>query len=1010
MFPQRVAPAPAGLLRSRQMPDNFEAAFDRVGQLVTDFKANEKFYLSPQYQEAEARRDFIDKFLIALGWDVNHDTQKNPYEQEVKVERREHGVSQRRADYAFYLRPNFRDVKFYIEAKKPFGDIATADNYFQIIRYGWNSQTPIGALFDFEQFEIVDCRFKPDLDTALQRNLKKFQYREFTDKEKFSEIYWLFSREAVANGSLEKFAENLPKRRGAVQRGLLPGGWQSIDESFLEELDKHRETLARIFKSNNPQLDGDTLTEVTQRTLDRLVFIRFLEDKLIEPHYLVSKFGERGTAWGDFIAASRRLDGIYNGIVFKNNEILDGDKFKVDDDEFADICEELAHVNSPYDFNSIPIHILGSIYERFLGKVIVTTDKRARVEEKPEVRKAGGVYYTPEYIVRYIVANTVGKLIEGKTPGQIAEMRFADIACGSGSFLLSVYDLLIRHHTKFYNENPGKAKKGETMQREDGLHLSLQKKREILLNNIYGVDIDAQAVEVAQLSLYLKLLQDETPASAHGYQMEFHETLLPSLNKNIVCGNSLVGMDILSCELFEPVAERRLNPMDFEQRFGEIFKRGGFDAIVGNPPWGADFTDVALRYLRQHYHRVISRMIDSYIYFIDRAIRAAKPGGAVGFIVPSTLLNQTDAKPTRELLLSGGLTHLISLGQGIFGPKVLNTSTIFITGDGKRSGFVIGNLSQVNSEKRAEALLALPQKTWPEWKDAVVLDPHRTFFVNTLETTSILTRLRAAHSSLSESVVGSIQRGVSPDVVSAHVISFTEAKSRKLEKDLLRLSLSGPQIKRYGDWEPDQFIVYTTRETPIDKYLNTLRFLEQHRQLNTCREVKEGKHPWWALHRPRDPRIFQSPKFIGLTTTKTITVIYDEKDNLFVTDAMYIFTPKPNLCPWAFMAMMQSALFLFLYRLANQGESRVIPQIKASKLDTIPFPDLQAGSPKVKQLAGMCKAMLSAKKQLAAARSDKDKDFYENKCTALDHQIDALVYELYALTPEEIRIVESVGQ
>ena len=137
---------------------------------------------------------------------------------------------------------------------------------------------------------------------------------------------------------------------------------------------------------------------------------------------------------------------------------------------------------------------------------------------------------------------------------------------------------------------------------------------------------------------------------------------------------------------------------------------GGFDAIVGNPPWGAGFTDVALKYLRNHYQRVISRMIDSYIYFIDRAIRAVKPGGAVGFIIPSTLLNQTDAKPVRELLLSNGLTYLVSLGQGIFGTKVLNTSTIFVTGDGRRNGFVIGNLSEVDAEKRPGGIVRSSKK------------------------------------------------------------------------------------------------------------------------------------------------------------------------------------------------------------------------------------------------------------------------------------------------------------
>jgi hypothetical protein len=567
------------------MPANFDEAFAQVKRLAADFKANESFFLSPSYQEAEVRRDFIDKFLMALGWDVNHDTQRNPYEQEVKVERKEPSVSQRRADYAFYLPPKFQDVQFYIEAKKPVGDIATTDNCFQTIRYGWNSRTPIAGLFSFEQFEILDCRFKPDLDTALQRNLKKFHYRQFDDPKVFAEIYWLFSREAVAAGSLGKYAAGLPKKGRAPRGGSHTDRCQSIDEAFLEELDGHRDRLARIFKNSNPELDGETLTELTQRTLDRLVFMRFLEDKVIEPQYLVANFGKRDGAWGDFIAASRRLDGIYNGIVFKKHALLDQPGFKVHDGQFAEICETLCHLNSPYDFNAIPIHILGSIYERFLGKVIVASDKRARVEEKPEVRKAGGVYYTPEYIVRYLVENTVGKLIEGKTPAQIAEMRFADISCGSGSFLLGAYDFLLRYHTEFYNDNPGKAKSGETAEREDGLYLTLQKKREILLNNIYGVDIDNQAVEVAQLSLFLKLLQDETPASARNHQLEFRETLLPPLNKNVVCGNSLIGRDVIIADFFENGAtERKLNPMNFEDAFPEIMKRGGFDAIIGNPP------------------------------------------------------------------------------------------------------------------------------------------------------------------------------------------------------------------------------------------------------------------------------------------------------------------------------------------------------------------------------------------------------------------------------------------
>ena len=119
----------------------FEESFEKVCKLVATFQENEDRYLSPNYQEAEVRKDFIDKFFIALGWDVNHDEQTNPYEQEVKVEPPVSASGQRRADYAFHLAPNYRTVRFFVEAKKPHGDIATPDNYFQTIRYAWNSET-----------------------------------------------------------------------------------------------------------------------------------------------------------------------------------------------------------------------------------------------------------------------------------------------------------------------------------------------------------------------------------------------------------------------------------------------------------------------------------------------------------------------------------------------------------------------------------------------------------------------------------------------------------------------------------------------------------------------------------------------------------------------------------------------------------------------------------------------------------------------------------------------------
>ena len=984
----------------------FDDAVRTVGELVARFQSNEAFYRSAGYEEAEARKDFIDKFFIALGWDVNHDAQYNPYAQEVHVERAP-GGTQRRADYAFYLAPNYRDVRFYVEAKKPHGEIATADNCFQTVRYGSGSRTPLAVLTSFEHFHVLDCRFKADIKHALKRCVTSYCYQDYPDPENFGKIYWLFSREAVAGGALEKFAAELPKRG----EGIPPPHLRSIDDAFLDDLEGYRAILARAFKKRNPRLESEPLTEATQRVLDRLVFMRFLEDKLIEPQKMVARLGESEYAWRDFVAASRRLDGIYNGIVFKEHAILDAPKFRADNEAFADICRSLSDDYSPYDFDAIPIHILGAIYERFLGKVIVATDKRVRVEDKPEVRKAGGVYYTPEYIVRYIVENTVGKLIAGKTPEEIAEMHFADISCGSGSFVLGMYDLLLEYHGRYYNENPGKTRKGDCVERDGKQYLSLQKKREILLNNIYGVDIDAQAVEVCQLSLYLKLLKEETPATARQYVLDFAhvarmKTLLPDLSRNIVCGNSLIGRDILEGQLFRGDEERKLNPMNFEDAFPEVMRRGGFNAIVGNPPWGASFRENELAYFRCRYQRVIARMVDSYIYFMDRALQLVQEHGLVGFIIPSTLLNQVDAMPVRRLLLSRGLSSVVSLGAGVFGNKVLNTSTIILTGRRDDGLLVLEDLSHFPPKEREKPLAAAKTTTWKDWEELVARDSHWTFFVHEQDASMLLARLRENNPSLGSLIPGGIQRGVSPDIAEAHVVTRGTASLLKLETELLRPSISGPQVRRYHDWEIDQFIIYTTRDTPIKRYPRAAKYLERFRAKNSCPEVKEGKHPWWTLHRPRDSQIFASPKIIGLTTTKTIELIYDPRDSLCVTDAMYVFHAPTDWDAWTLMAMMQSKLFQFLYRTANQGESRVIPQVKASKLETLPVPLCNTSNLISVRLREHTEQMLAAKKELAKAKTEKDRTYYESKCAALDRQIDRLVYDLYGLTDEEIEIVE----
>lgn len=1043
-----------------------DIAWEQIQQLAADFRANETHFLSPGYQEAEVRRDFIDKLLIALGWDVNHEQQKNPYEQEVKVERGVEAGGQRRADYAFYVAPNFRDVRFFVEAKKPFGDIATKDNYFQVIRYGWNSKTPLAILTDFEQFQIVDCRYKPDVDTALNQCVAKYHYSDYLKQEKFAEIYWLFSREAVTAGSLEKRAKELPKAKGVAAR-LRRAELQSLDESFLEDLDRYRTDLAKAFKNRNPKLDSEQLTEATQRALDRLVFIRFLEDKGIEAHRLVDKFGDKGTAWEGFIAASRRLDGIYNGIVFKDHPILDKPGFRVDDDLFADICEKLAHVNSPYDFNAIPIHILGSIYERFLGKVIVATDKRVRVEEKPEVRKAGGVYYTPEYIVRYIVENTVGKLIAGKTPDQIAELRFADIACGSGSFLLGVYDTLLTYHGNWYNQNPTKAKKGDCIERDGKLYLSLGKKRDILLNNIYGVDIDAQAVEVCQLSLYLKLLKDETTTSAHQYLLDFEQqALLPSLNNNIVCGNSLIGRDIVEGQLFASDEERKLNPMNFEDAFPHIFGRkpgmvrepavpyggwsheggrrwypdtpadwGGFDAIVGNPPYiriqtMQETSPASVEYLASHYRATAKGNYDIYVAFAERALSLLNSRGKLGYILPHKFFNSQYGTPLRQLLSQGQhVSHVVHFGaQQVFAGATTYTCLLFLDKTGATNCRYV-KVADLNAWQKGggaeEGTIAAEQFTGDEW--SFIVGRHSW----------LCDRLRQMPVKLGDAA--DIFVGLQTSADDVFILDLIEEKrqtlrlrskilgaDRTLEKGLLFPLVSGTDVRGYGELPRRQYIIFPYRVTDeraelldfnaIEKqYPKTAAYLLENKKRLARREHgRFNDREWYRFGRSQNLGIQSRVKLCVPRLVDRLHAAWDADGDHFLDNVdVGGVTLKPAYQDQGLsylLALLNSRLLAWYFPFVSAPFRGGWMSANRQFLSQLPFRPVNFSKASEQsahaEIVAKVEAMLVAKKALAAAKTDKDKTYYENKCASLDRQIDRLVYDLYGLTEEEIKLIE----
>ena len=617
-----------------------------VEKLTRRFDSDRSYYLSKNYSEAQARVDFITPFFKALGWDVENEEGLPHHSREVVVEAAED--TRGRPDYGFRVAGQ---TKFFVEAKAPSEELDAAKHIVQAKTYAWNTkQVYFVALTDFEEFRFYDASIQPDArkpEEGLLLKVKCAAYIESLNK------LWEFSKERVSGGSLEAM---VPRDR-RTQRLRIP-----VDTAFLDEMSGWREEAARNVHKNNPSLTAKQLNEIVQRLLDRIVFIRIAEDRrVIEKNQLrdvVEEWKARGGKFHIFEWLNdlfHRINEDFNGEIFKPHL---SEEIKIDSEVLARIIERLYPPQSPYRFDVIGVELLGSIYERYLGSTIRVTAKRIFLEEKPEVRKAGGVYYTPEYIVNYIVKNSVGKIIEGKSPEQIEKIHILDPACGSGSFLIGAFQCLIDYHVRYLTEHPEEAQihplfPDVVKDQNDEPRLSVVRKAKILRSNLFGVDIDPQAVEVTMMSLYLKALEGERS------QLPPKQHLLPELKFNVMCGNSLIGSDIYEQgTLFGDADRDRINAFDWnseEAGFGRIMKDGGFDCVIANPPYIRiqtlqEFSPIEAGYLKRHYITASSGNFDIYVCFVEKGLAVLRELGRLGFILPSKFFQTDYGKPLRELL------------------------------------------------------------------------------------------------------------------------------------------------------------------------------------------------------------------------------------------------------------------------------------------------------------------------------------------------------------------------
>jgi len=512
-------------------------------ELIERFTRNRDAYLSGAYNEFQLRKEFLDPLFETLGWDMQNklgyaEAYKDViHEDSIKV-----GGFTKAPDYCFRIGGT---RKFFVEAKKPSVNVKDDTSpAFQLRRYAWSAKLPLSILSDFEEFAIYDCRIKPvKTDKASTARILYVTYEQYP--EKWDEIASIFARDSILKGSFDRYVETTKGGKGTAE----------VDDAFLKEIESWRDSLARNLALRNPGLSQRELNYAVQTLIDRIIFLRMCEDRGIEEYGRLMALQNGDNVYERLFELFQRADERYNSGLFHFHEekgrIEAADQLTpaltLEDRPLKNIIKNLYYPDSPYEFAVLPADILGQVYEQFLGKVIrLTTGHHAVVEDKPEVKKAGGVYYTPTYIVEYIVENTVGKLLEGKTPKQVSKLRILDPACGSGSFLIRAYQRLMDWHRDWYVEDSTDKHAKEVYQGRGGeWRLTTAERKRILLNNIFGVDIDPQAVEVSKLSLMLKVLEGESDETLAKQLQLFHERALPDLSENIKCGNSCTAPGFL---------------------------------------------------------------------------------------------------------------------------------------------------------------------------------------------------------------------------------------------------------------------------------------------------------------------------------------------------------------------------------------------------------------------------------------------------------------------------------
>jgi type I restriction-modification system DNA methylase subunit len=579
------------------------------------------------------RSSFIDPLLRALRWDTESRT-------EVAVEER---LLEGHCDYTLRI-PGDRRPRVFIEAKRFELGPKGLDGHTerggrplsfpqQAIRYAWQSQAEWAVLTNFKETRLYSAYIDPnDPDSGLVFTVP------IEDFEAHFDELWTLSKESVRTGGLDA----LPKKRAR----------ETIHVAAPTDLFACRNRLASDIHRHDPALSTGDVQQAAQRILDRLIVMRAAEDRQVLPAETLSTLHQ---AWKKalidpsslFIKSLRhqfeQFDNVYNSEMFAPNHVCD--RVSIGNGTMDEVLQVLYN----YNFDLIDADILGSIYEGYLSFVLGEEKGELTFEREEGTRKRHGVYYTPTYVVEYLVDHALGPLLEDADRSRLAALRLVDPACGSGSFLIKSYDRVAERYSRLNDEAKASAKGRRTIEEHEDRPKEVSGFRErILRENLYGVDLDGQAAEIAAINLMLKAL-------SRGQRLPL------ILRENVRVGNALISGGDEDLRTVFGEEWRKKEPFRWASEFPSILGEGvgGFDVVVGNPPY-VDSKAIA-EPEREYFHSTKGgrplpfptayKKSDLYALFLELGVRLLRPGGRLAFIVPDKVLTAPYASKLRPFIL-----------------------------------------------------------------------------------------------------------------------------------------------------------------------------------------------------------------------------------------------------------------------------------------------------------------------------------------------------------------------